>query len=282
MATTSEQYINKMYDNQKKNTLSGLESAYKQNVSTFDNTAKQIPQQYYEQKRDVEGNAAIQRKNMNEVFNANGLNTGAVGQANLAMSNQKAANLSALNKAQATAQSNLALQRSNAEIEYKNAVQQAIAQNDYNRAKDLYSAYQQDEALRRDQEAKAKSEAQNQVDALLKIGVKPSSALVAQSGYSTEYVNGLYNAYIAQKQAASYSGGGGGSSSSKSSKDSSTYTPVANPKERPGAQSLQNYTVTSNAMARRSSNQGASTSKSSSTKWKPTTLTYMSSASRGK
>lgn len=197
MATTSEQYINEMYDKQKASTLQGLESAYNKNVSTIDAAAAKIPQEYYEQKREVEGNAAVQQRNMNEIFNANGLNTGAIGQAALAMSNQKSRNLSALNKGQADAESALALQRTNLENEYKTAVQDAIAQSDYNRAQALYKEYQAQQA-----------DAKSQVDAMLKMGAMPSSDLIAKSGYTAEYVNSIRNAYL-QQQAARSSGGGG-------------------------------------------------------------------------
>ncbi len=204
----SSNYINSMYDSQREGTLSQLEAAYNKNVSTLDAAGRKIPQQYYNQKREVEGNAAIQRKNMNEVFNANGLNTGAIGQANLAMSNQNSANLAKLNAAQADAQSDLELQRTNLATDYKSAVAKAIADSDFNRAQALYSDFQQKQ-----------SEAKSQVDALLKMGVKPSDALVAQSGYSNDYVNSIYNAYMAQ---TAYSGGGGSGGSSKKSSSSSS------------------------------------------------------------
>lgn len=207
MATTSEQYINEMYDKQKASTLQGLESAYNKNVSTLDAQAAKIPQDYYEQKREVEGNANVQQKNMNEIFNANGLNTGAIGQAALAMSNQKAKNLATLNKGQADAESALALQRTQLENDYKTQVQQAIQESDYNRAQALYKEYQ-------NQQADAKS----QVDAMLKMGVLPSSELIAKSGYTAEYVNSIRNAYL-QQQAARSSGGGGYRSSSSDDDD---------------------------------------------------------------
>lgn len=195
MATTSEQYINSMYDKQKENTLNGLKSAYEQNVNTLDSAAAKVPQQYYDQKREAEGNAEIQRRNMNEIFNANGLNTGAIGQYALAMANQKSANLATLNKAQADAEAEIALQRTQLETEYKNAVQGAIANSDFNRAQALYTAYQQQQA-----------DAKSQVDALIKAGVMPNDELIATSGYNPSYVQSLYNAAIAAKQTASYSG----------------------------------------------------------------------------
>lgn len=211
--TTSEKYINKMYDSQQKSTLQGLESTYKQNVNALNKTEKEIPQQYYEQKRQTEGNAAIQRKNMNEVFNANGLNTGAIGQANLAMSNQNTANLSALNKAQAGALADVSLKKANLQTEYQSAVQKAIADGDYNRSRDLYGAFQQEQQLQREKEQQTRAEAQAQVDALIKLGITPSDKLIEKSGYNKSYVT-KYAAAM-KKQIGNKGGGGGSRSSSK-------------------------------------------------------------------
>lgn len=220
MASASEQYINQMYEKQKENTLRGLRSAYEQNVNTLDAEAAKVPQQYYDQKREVEGNAEVQRRNVNEVFNANGLNTGAIGQANLALSNQRSNNIAALNRAQADAESEIELQRANLETEYKNAARDAIANSDYNRAQALYTAYQQQQA-----------EAKSQVDALLKAGIMPDDNLIASSGYSASYVQSLYNAAVAAARKA-YSGGGDGD------KEEPTEEPIEEPTKRTSSGSI--------------------------------------------
>lgn len=195
----STDYINAMYDNQKKSTLAGLEEAYNKNVAA-------VGQTYDAQKREVTGNADVQRKNMNELFAANGLNTGAVGQANLALGNQRTANLGNLSAAQAAKTADL-------KTTYQSEVQKAIAESDFDRANALYGEYQNEQERRRQAAEKEKATAQNQVDALLKMGVKPSDALVSQSGYSPDYVNQYYNAYLAQLNAV----GGGGSGGSRRS-----------------------------------------------------------------
>lgn len=192
----STDYINTMYDNQKKSTLAGLEEAYNKNVAA-------VGQTYDAQKREVTGNADVQRKNMNELFAANGLNTGAVGQANLALGNQRTANLGNLSAAQAAKTADL-------KTTYQSEVQKAIAESDFDRANALYGEYQNEQERRRQAAEKEKATAQNQVDALLKMGVKPSDALVAASGYSPDYVNQYYNAYLAQLQSTASGGSGGG------------------------------------------------------------------------
>ena len=90
--------------------------------------------------------AAIQRANFNESANASGLNTGAGSQAELSMRNAEAANISAIRKAQADAQADLDYQRSQLTLEYQNAIREAIAKNELQKAQALY-----DEAKRVDE-----------------------------------------------------------------------------------------------------------------------------------
>ena len=94
---TEEAYINDIYDRQKESTLRTLKSAYDSNVASIDEAIKALEASSYEAKRETAGNAAITRQRLNEAFAANGLNTGAVGQANLALLNQKAENLNQIN-----------------------------------------------------------------------------------------------------------------------------------------------------------------------------------------
>lgn len=187
MAITAEKYINELYDKQKKNTLNELRSAYDQNMQTLDNAESEITPQYYEAKRQASGDAAIRRQRLNETFAANGLNTGAVGQAQLALANQENANIAGINREEANARNAITQQRTSLETAYKNNVQQAIAAQDFERANALFQQYQADRA-----EAKA------QVDNLVAAGVMPPADLISASGYSNAYVSKLYNAVRAK------------------------------------------------------------------------------------
>ena len=143
---TEEAYINDIYDRQKESTLRTLKSAYDSNVASIDTAKKALDTNSYEAKREVAGDAAITRQRLNEAFAANGLNTGAVGQANLALLNQKAANLSKINLAQQQAQQEYDAQKAALMQTYQAEVKSAIQQNDAQRAQALYAAWKEQQA----------------------------------------------------------------------------------------------------------------------------------------
>ena len=155
---TEEAYINDIYDRQKESTLRTLKSAYDSNVASIDTAKKALDTNSYEAKREVTGDAAITRQRLNEAFAANGLNTGAVGQANLALLNQKAANLNKIDLAKQQAQQEYDAQKAALMQTYQAEVKSAIQQNDADRAKALYAAWKEQQA-----QAKALADAQAQV-----------------------------------------------------------------------------------------------------------------------
>lgn len=143
MATTDEQYIQKIYDSQKQSALNTLKSAYDNNVSSIDMAKKNTDTTAYDAKREAAGNAAITRQRLNETFAANGLNTGTVGQANLALLNQKAANLNDIETKRVAAQAEYDRQKAQLAQTYQSEVKNAILENDADRAAALYKLYQQ-------------------------------------------------------------------------------------------------------------------------------------------
>ena len=143
---TEEVYINDIYDRQKESTLRTLKSAYDSNVSSIDTAKKALDTNSYEAKREVAGDAAITRQRLNEAFAANGLNTGAVGQANLALLNQKAANLNKIDLAKQQAQQEYDAQKAALMQTYQAEVKSAIQQNDAQRAQALYAAWKEQQA----------------------------------------------------------------------------------------------------------------------------------------
>ena len=162
---TEEAYINDIYDRQKESTLRTLKSAYNSNVASIDTAKKALDTNSYEAKREVTGDAAITRQRLNEAFAANGLNTGAVGQANLALLNQKAANLNKINLAQQQAQQEYDAQKAALMQTYQAEVKSAIQQNDADRAKALYAAWKEQQAKTYAEE-QAKKLAEEQAKAL--------------------------------------------------------------------------------------------------------------------
>ena len=165
---TEEAYINDIYDRQKESTLRTLKSAYDSNVASIDTAKKALDTNSYEAKREAAGDAAITRQRLNEAFAANGLNTGAVGQANLALLNQKAANLNKINLAQQQAQQEYDAQKAALMQTYQAEVKSAIQQNDAQRAQALYAAWKEQQAQENAlaaAQAKAQAQAQAQAQA---------------------------------------------------------------------------------------------------------------------
>ena len=143
---TEEAYINDIYDRQKESTLRTLKSAYDSNVASIDTAKKALDTNSYEAKREATGDAAITRQRLNEAFAANGLNTGAVGQANLALLNQKAENLNKIDLAKQQAQQEYDAQKAALMRAYQAEVKSAIQQNDAQRAQALYAAWKEQQA----------------------------------------------------------------------------------------------------------------------------------------
>ena len=143
---TEEAYINDIYNRQKESALRTLKSAYDSNVASIDTAKKALDTNSYEAKREATGDAAITRQRLNEAFAANGLNTGAVGQANLALLNQKAANLNKIDLAKQQAQQEYDAQKAALMQAYQAEVKSAIQQNDADKAKALYAAWKEQQA----------------------------------------------------------------------------------------------------------------------------------------
>ena len=180
---TEEAYINDIYDRQKESTLRTLKSAYDSNVSSIDTARKALDTNAYEAKREVAGDAAITRQRLNEAFAANGLNTGAVGQANLALLNQKAANLNKIDLAKQQAQREYDAQKAALMQTYQAEVKSAVQQNDADKAKALYAAWKEQQAKTYAEE-QAKKLAEEQAKAL---AAKQTKAASTGSSRKTTY-----------------------------------------------------------------------------------------------
>ena len=180
---TEEAYINDIYDKQKESTLRALKSAYDNNVSSIDTARKALDTNSYEAKREATGDAAITRQRLNEAFAANGLNTGAVGQANLALLNQKAANLNKIDLAKQQAQQEYDAQKAALMQTYQAEVKSAIQQNDADKAKALYAAWKEQQAKTYAEE-QAKKLAEEQAKAL---AAKQTKAASTGSSRKTTY-----------------------------------------------------------------------------------------------
>lgn len=147
-ASSQADYIKAMYDASRKAQEEALRASYEKNTGALDYQQSKIAPTYDAAANNAGAQAAIQRANFNESTNASGLNTGAGSQAELSMRNAEAANISAIRKAQADAQADLDYQRSQLALEYQNAIREAIAKNELQKAQALYEeAKRVDESL---------------------------------------------------------------------------------------------------------------------------------------
>lgn len=136
--------------------LAQLESSYKQNVSDLDASSVKADANYNEQKRQTDGTSAQNAANWREMANAYGLNSGTIGQAALAQNNQRQSDLNTLGAAQAQAQAEIERQRTLLGQQYQLQINQAIAENNMQKAEALYNeAVRAEEAMRQQQQNNA-------------------------------------------------------------------------------------------------------------------------------
>lgn len=135
-------YINGVYDAQLEAQKQALESTYNQKEAEYAAAEEKIPAQYDAQRKALSAQNEIEKANFNEQAAASGLNVGAGSQARLSQSNAYQQGMTALGKAQADAAANLQLERTKAKTAYQDAIQQAIKDNDAQRAQALYQEAQ--------------------------------------------------------------------------------------------------------------------------------------------
>lgn len=177
-----QDYINQIYDASLKSQLAQLEAAYQESLAELEKSQTETDAAYNEQKRQTQGDAERNAANWRELAMAQGLNTGAMGQAALAQNNQLQSNLNTLSAAQQKALDNIRNQRALLGKQYQLQILQAQADNDFERAQMLYSeAVRMDEILR-EQEQQALSMMQSllsKVDGISYGGMGYQGALAA-------------------------------------------------------------------------------------------------------
>lgn len=136
--TSQSTYVDSLYEAQRRAALAALKSAYNQNVIDLDAQAAKIPQTYQAARNQTAAAAQQGQAAFDERAVAMGLNSGAGGQAALAMTNQNTANQNTINTQQANAVNDLDTTRLKISTAYQNDIAQAIAQGDTARAQALY------------------------------------------------------------------------------------------------------------------------------------------------
>lgn len=145
-ATNQSDAINSYYSAAQQAALAALKNSYDQNMINLDASAAKIPGIYQSSMNSAAAQSALSQKSFDEYAAAAGLNSGTGGQARLAQSTALQSNLNALETEKANALADVETQRLSIQTEYQNAIAEAIANNEMDRA---YALYQ--EAVRVDE-----------------------------------------------------------------------------------------------------------------------------------
>lgn len=140
-ATTAEQYIRDLYAARREAALLAFKAAYDAGMNELNAAAAGLPKKYQAARDQAAAQAEIQRANFNEYAAAKGLNSGAGGQAMLAMAGRLQSDLSAIGGAEADALGELELQRAQLAARYRNDIAQAVADGELAEADALYKDF---------------------------------------------------------------------------------------------------------------------------------------------
>ena len=224
---TAEYYIGGIYEAQTEAAKAALKAAYDQSVLAGNAARDAVPGTYFDAKNKTAAQAAIQRSNFNEYAAANGLNSGAGGQAQLSMGNALQSNLSNLDLQQAKDISAIDIQLAQLAAKYQSDIAAAIAEGQLGKAQALYQQYQIDQqnaiqqaqfnaqmALQQQQMAMSQQDSamQNALQAASMTGIFGG---MAAYGWTPEMIASAESQWKLQNTPKqTYTGGGGGGGSS--------------------------------------------------------------------
>lgn len=114
-----------------------LQNAYELNRAQQERTMGDIPRSYQSAANDVAAQYEKQRMAFNEQANANGINSGAGSQVQLAQNSAYQNNMAQVRTAEADAIAQAKFKLSDLETSYRNSISEAVANNEYQKAVDL-------------------------------------------------------------------------------------------------------------------------------------------------
>lgn len=130
-----------MYDQQTQANVNSLKATYDQNLASQQAAREQIGTTYQNSANNMQAQYERNRRNLNQQAAANGINTGAGSQQQLALQNVWNRDYGALQGQQAQAYANADLAIAKLQTDYQNAIQQAQAQGDYRKMAALLDDY---------------------------------------------------------------------------------------------------------------------------------------------
>ena len=179
----ASQYIRDMFANQQAAQLAALKSTYEQNVLDYQAQDDLISAEAQRQRNQAAAQNDLQRMYMNEMGIMQGLNPGTTGQMALAQSAALQGNLASIGTQEQQSLSDSALERSKLKAQYSAAVDQAVAQNNYELANALYQEYVRQDNLAQ-QKAAAALEQQNWLD---KFNYQKEQDALAQQNWQAQF-----------------------------------------------------------------------------------------------
>ena len=202
MGSDASQYLRDMYAQQIAAQQADLKATYEKNLADNEAQDDLISDAYQRQKNQAAAQNDLQRMQMNEYGITRGLNTGASGQMALAQSAALQGSLAQLGSQEAQSLAENALARQNLSTAYRNAVDQAAADGNYQLASALYNEYvRQQEADRAQANWEAQFNYQKEQDSISAAAEK--AALLAGFGDFSGYkALGYSDAQIAMMQNA--------------------------------------------------------------------------------
>lgn len=135
--------INNMYDSYAESQKAQLQGSLDKTIRGYDEQLAQLPGQYQKQADALELQYERNKRNLNEQIAYNGMNAGAGSQAALSQNSAYLKGNAELGKSRAEAENQINMKKAGARADTENAINQAIAQNDYQRAAALLDAYKE-------------------------------------------------------------------------------------------------------------------------------------------
>ena len=202
------------------------------NVSGLNQQKAELPQTFFDARNQTASQYETGRANFNQYAARTGLNSGAAGQAQLAMGTTYQGNLGALQNAEIKANRDIDTQLANLTAAYRSQVAQAQAEGDYTKMTMLYQQYQNDQnVLRQEQQRQQEFDMtmnSNKAELLASMGdFSGYQQLYGLSPEQTASMTALWQQQNAPK--VTYSGGSRGGSSGNNAgtdKDVDLYTAI--------------------------------------------------------
>lgn len=199
------EWLKKQYASALEGELAGLKDAYEKNNASLEDEEARLSGIYDPQRNRIAAQNALAKRVWDERAAANGLSSGANGQAELARSSVMQRDLASIGEEEANARADVSLRKKNLTIEYTNAITQARANGQAELAKALYNelvrvqGLEREDQIRESEKALKQAQAKMEYDLALKQmeadraassqpTVKPS--LTASQVY-TAYKNGI-------------------------------------------------------------------------------------------